>query len=107
MTQSSFSFSGAKVREGSLHVSHSVAKQLMDELNFLRSNHSGVIEAEEEAKKALETALKNHTHLKVQIEQQKTINDGYQRQIEALLTEKTNLQANISALGEAELYYSL
>ena len=107
LTQFSFSFSGAKVKEASLQVSHSAATQLINELNYLRSNHSDVIEAEEEAKKALEAALKNHTQLKVQIEQQKTINDGYQRQMEALHTEKTNLQTNISALGEAELYYSL
>ncbi|XP_062296360.1 C-type lectin domain family 4 member M-like [Scomber scombrus] len=88
----------ARVKEASLPVSHSAATQLINELNFLRSNHSDVIEAEEEAKKALEAALKNHTQLKVQIEQQKTINDDFQRQMDALRTEKTNLQTNISAL---------
>ncbi|XP_070776808.1 CD209 antigen-like protein D [Enoplosus armatus] len=88
----------AKVREGSLQVSHSAATQLISELNYLRSNHSDVMEAEEEAKNAFERAVKNHAQLKVTIEQQKTINDEYQKQIEALLTEKTNLQSNISAL---------
>ncbi|XP_071355029.1 CD209 antigen-like protein C [Trachinotus anak] len=88
----------AKVKEGSLQVSHSAATQLINELNYLRSNHSDVIEAEEEAKKALERAIKNHAQLKVQIQQLTTINDGYQRQIEALRTEKTNLKSNISAL---------
>ncbi|XP_071354398.1 CD209 antigen-like protein E [Trachinotus anak] len=88
----------AKVKEGSLQVSHSAATQLINELNYLRSNHSDVIEAEEEAKKALERAIKNHAQLKVQIQQLTTINDGYQRQIEALKTEKTNLKSNISAL---------
>lgn len=90
----------AKVREGSLQVSHSAATELINELNYLRSNHSDVIEAEEEAKRALESALKNHAQLKERIEQQKIINGNYQRQIEALQTEKKNLQANASALEE-------
>lgn len=102
-----YCFSGARVKEASLQAPHSAATQLINELNFLRSNHSDVIEAEEEAKKALEAAIKNHAQLKVQIEQQKTINDGFQRQMEALRTEKTSLQTNISALGETELYYML
>ncbi|XP_040916002.1 C-type lectin domain family 4 member M-like isoform X2 [Toxotes jaculatrix] len=89
---------GAKVKEGSLNNSHSAAAQLINELNYLRSNHSDAMKAEEEAKQALEKALENHAQLKVQIEQQKTINDGYQRQVEVLRAEKTNLQANISAL---------
>ncbi|KAK2826131.1 hypothetical protein Q5P01_020345 [Channa striata] len=88
----------ARVKEGSLHVSHSAVTQLLNELDYLRSNHSDVMEAEEEAKKALERALKHHEQLKEQIDKQKTINDGYQRQIETLKTEKTNLQSNISAL---------
>ncbi|XP_044023642.1 CD209 antigen-like isoform X2 [Siniperca chuatsi] len=89
---------GGKVKEGSLQVSHSAATQLISELNYLRGNHSDVIEAEEEAKNALERAVKNHAQLRVKIEQQRTINDNYQRQIEALQAEKTNLQSNISAL---------
>ncbi|XP_042245010.1 C-type lectin domain family 4 member M-like [Thunnus maccoyii] len=88
----------AKVKEASLQVPHSAATELINELNYLSSNYSDVIEAEKEAKKALEAANKNHEQLKLQIEQQKTINDGYQRQMEALRTEKTNLQTNISAL---------
>uniref|UniRef100_A0A3Q3L3H2 C-type lectin domain-containing protein n=1 Tax=Mastacembelus armatus TaxID=205130 RepID=A0A3Q3L3H2_9TELE len=74
------------VKEGSLATSN--------ELNYL--NHSKVTESEEEANKALDSALKNHTLLKKQIEQQKAINDAYQRQIETLRTEKTSLQSNIS-----------
>ncbi|KAK2826127.1 hypothetical protein Q5P01_020341 [Channa striata] len=88
----------ARVKEGSFHVSHSAVTQLLNELDYLRSNHSDVMEAEEEAKMALERALKHHEQLKEQIDKQKTINDGYQRQIETLKTEKTNLQSNISAL---------
>ncbi|XP_029316577.1 CD209 antigen-like isoform X1 [Cottoperca gobio] len=85
----------AKVREGSLQVSHCAATQLINELNY---NHSDVIKAEEEAKNALQRALTNHAQIKVNIEQQKTINDNYQRQMQALQTQKTNLQSNISAL---------
>ncbi|KAM4542822.1 C-type lectin domain family 4 member G-like [Odontesthes bonariensis] len=88
----------AKVKEGSLQVSHSAASQLISELSFLRSNHSDVIEAEEEAKRALEKAKSEHAQIKEQIEQLKTINDGYQKQIEALSAEKTNVLSNISAL---------
>nr|XP_020446664.1 CD209 antigen-like protein E isoform X2 [Monopterus albus] len=87
---------GAKIKD-SLQVSHSAATQLISELNNLRSNHSDVIKAEEEAKKDLERALQNHTLLKMQVEQHETLNDGYQRQIETLRTEKKNLQSNISA----------
>ncbi|XP_038585553.1 uncharacterized protein LOC119910830 [Micropterus salmoides] len=88
----------AKVKEGSLQVTHSAATKLINELNYLRSNHSDVIKAEEEAKNALERAIQNHAELKVKIEQHKTINDEYHRKIEALQTEKTILQSNISAL---------
>ncbi|XP_040916000.1 CD209 antigen-like [Toxotes jaculatrix] len=88
----------SKVKEGSLHVSHPAATQLINELNYLRSNNSDAMKAQEEAKQALQKALKNHAQLKVQIEQQKTINDGYHRQVEVLRAEKANLQANISAL---------
>uniref|UniRef100_A0A671U7I1 C-type lectin domain-containing protein n=1 Tax=Sparus aurata TaxID=8175 RepID=A0A671U7I1_SPAAU len=93
-----FTFSGAKVREGSFHVSHSAVAPIINELNYLRSNHSDVIEAEEEAKNALERAVKNHTQLKEKIEKQKTINDNYQKQVEELQKEQINLQSNLSAL---------
>ncbi|XP_023273002.1 CD209 antigen-like protein E isoform X1 [Seriola lalandi dorsalis] len=88
----------ARVKQGSLQVSHSAATQLIDELNYLRSNHSDVIEAEEEAKKELQREIKSHAQLKVQIQQLKTMNNGYQKQIEGLRAEKTTLQSNISAL---------
>ena len=101
-----FTSSGAKVREGSLHVSHSAVAPIIDELNFLRSNHSDVIEAEEEAKIALERAAKNHAQLKEKIEKQRTINDNYQKQVEELQEELIHLQSNMSALGEKELLFS-
>lgn len=65
-----------------------------------------MIEAEKQAMRALANAIKGHTQLKEQIEQQKIINDGYQKQVEALQVEKTHLQANISALGQTETFPS-
>ncbi|XP_005916856.1 CD209 antigen-like protein D [Haplochromis burtoni] len=88
----------AKVKEGSLHISNPAVTQLFSELDYLRSNHSDVIEAEEEAKKALESAINNHKEVKVKIEQLKTVNDGYQKQMQALQVEKANLKSNISVL---------
>lgn len=88
----------AKVKEGSLHISHPTATQLISELTDLRSNHSDMIEAEEEAKVTLQRAIESHAQLKVKIEQLKKINDGYQTQVQALRVEKTNLQTNISSL---------
>lgn len=101
-----FTSSGAKVREVSLHVSHSTATQLITELDYLRGNHSKAVEAEEEAKNALDISRKKHAQLKVEIELQKATNDNHWRQIGVLQVEKTRLQSNISALGETELYYS-
>uniref|UniRef100_A0A672FV21 CD209 antigen-like protein 2 n=1 Tax=Salarias fasciatus TaxID=181472 RepID=A0A672FV21_SALFA len=66
-------------------------------------NHSDVIMAEEDAKRALETAVINHAMLRDQLQQKKIINDGYQKQLEALRTERTTLLSNISALGETQL----
>ncbi|CAI5696694.1 unnamed protein product [Oreochromis niloticus] len=88
----------AKVKEDSLHISNPAVTQLFSELDYLQSNHSDVIEAEEEAKKALESAINNHKEVKVKIEQLKTVNDGYQKQIQALQMEKANLKSNISTL---------
>ncbi|CAI5696704.1 unnamed protein product [Oreochromis niloticus] len=88
----------AKVKEDSLHISNPAVTQLFSELDYLRGNHSDVIEAEEEAKKALESAINNHKEVKVKIEQLKTVNDGYQKQMQALQMEKANLKSNISAL---------
>ncbi|KAM6912270.1 C-type lectin domain family 9 member A-like [Xenentodon cancila] len=89
---------GAKVKEGSFHVTHSAASQLIDKIDFLRSNHSDVVEAEEESKRELTRVIQNHAQLKEQIEQQKVINGERWKKIEALQVEKTILQSNISAL---------
>ena len=44
--------------------------------------------------------------LKEKIEKQKTINDNYQKQVEELQKELINLQSNMLAMGEKELYCS-
>lgn len=95
---------GVKVTKGSIHVSHSAAAHLINKLNDLTSEHSAVLEAEEEAKNAFDNVLKNHTQLKLEIEKTKEINDNYQRQLDVLQEERNNLQANVSTLGETETY---
>lgn len=97
------SSAGAKAKQGSLQVSHAAAAELIGGLEDLRSNHSNVIKAREEAKTALDTALKNHTQMKRQIAELKNINDNYQRQTEALEKERESLNANYTALSEAEM----
>lgn len=66
-----------------------------------------MLEAEEEAKNAFDSVLKNHTELKLEIEKKKEINDNFQRQLDVLQEERKNLQANVSALGETETYLKL
>lgn len=97
------SSAGAKAKQGSLQVSNAAAAELIGGLEDLRSNHSNVIKAREEAKTALDTALKNHTQMKRQIAELKNINDNYQRQTEALEKERESLNANYTALSEAEM----
>lgn len=94
---------GAKAKQGSLQVSHSATAELIGALEDLRSNHSNVIEAREEAKTALDAALRNHTQMKRQITELKAVNTNYQRQTEALETERASLKANYTALSEAEM----
>ncbi|XP_034015408.1 CD209 antigen-like protein E [Thalassophryne amazonica] len=101
----------AKVKEDSVEVSHSVAAQVISELNLLRSNHSEVMEAEEAAKKTLESKRKEQRQLMDQIEQKKTINDQYQKQVEVLVNEKLQLKSNLSLLegtcGKCPLQWTL
>ncbi|XP_054653590.1 CD209 antigen-like protein E [Dunckerocampus dactyliophorus] len=78
--------------------SHPAAVQLMNELEYLLSNHSDVMKAEQEARKELQRATKNHAKLKVKIDKQRTINDCYQRQVESLRKERKHLQSNVTAL---------
>lgn len=99
-----FTSAGAKVKQGSLQVSHTAAAELIDGLEDLRSNHSNVMEAREEAKSAFDAALKNHTQMKKQIAELKAANDNYQKQTEVLEKERASLKANYTALSEAEMF---
>ncbi|RVE57146.1 hypothetical protein OJAV_G00213470 [Oryzias javanicus] len=91
----------SRVREdSSMKDSHSAAMKLIDELTDLRSNHSDLIEAEEEAKRVLQMKIQDHVKLKEQIQQLTALNIDNQRRFESLKTEKETLQANITALGE-------
>lgn len=98
-----FTTAGAKARQGSLQGSHAAAAELLGGLSDLRSNHSNVMEARDEAKSALDTVLQNHTQIKRAIDQLKVINDQYQKQKEVLENEKTILKTNYTALSEAEM----
>uniref|UniRef100_A0A1A8HD05 C-type lectin domain-containing protein n=1 Tax=Nothobranchius korthausae TaxID=1143690 RepID=A0A1A8HD05_9TELE len=81
----------AKIKKDSLQVYHSAALQLFSKRNDLCSNQSTGLEAE--------GTMQNYTKVKEQIHQLNLINDVYQRQLEALRAENTNLLANMSALG--------
>uniref|UniRef100_A0A3P9KB32 C-type lectin domain-containing protein n=1 Tax=Oryzias latipes TaxID=8090 RepID=A0A3P9KB32_ORYLA len=74
--------------DSSLKVSHSAALKLISELTDLRSNHSDLIEAEEEAKRLVQMKIQDHVKLKEQIQELTVLNSDYQRQFEALLTDK-------------------
>ncbi|KAF7670236.1 hypothetical protein LDENG_00043230 [Lucifuga dentata] len=87
----------AKVKENSLQA-FSHASPLITELNNLRSNHSDVIQDEQEAQEALEREIKNHKDMKQQIEQKRSSNNGIFIQIDALRAVKTELQSNKTAL---------
>ncbi|XP_060939362.1 C-type lectin domain family 6 member A-like isoform X2 [Limanda limanda] len=89
----------AKVKESSYQVSHSAATQLISELSDLRSNHSDMLEATEDAKAKLRSAFKNDAQLQVTTQQLTAANKDYRRQVETLRVEKTSLQTNVSVLG--------
>ncbi|XP_067470371.1 CD209 antigen-like protein E [Thunnus thynnus] len=80
-----------------LQIPHSAATPLMIELNFLR-NSSEIIKAKLEAEAALARERASQVQLKLQVRQQKTNTDILQSHIETLLTEKTKLMANKTAL---------
>ncbi|XP_029900770.1 CD209 antigen-like [Myripristis murdjan] len=90
-----------QVNESYNQIPHEIATPLILELNHLRSNHSSLIKAKEDAHKALESELSSHMELKQQVERQSTVNDGLQLHIEELKAKKTYLLSNKSALGES------
>ncbi|XP_076017670.1 uncharacterized protein LOC143009546 [Genypterus blacodes] len=89
----------ANAGENSLDAHASSAFPLFKELQYLRSNHSDVVQAEEEAQKALQSEMDDHAKVKEQIELQRGANDKYQVIIEALQVEREQLRVNKSAIG--------
>lgn len=89
----------AKAQDISLQVSNSAIAPLIAEMNFLR-NQSGIVRAKLEAQGALVKEQASHAQLKLQVNQQKTLTDGLQAQIETLHTVKANLQTNKTTFEE-------
>lgn len=81
---------------------HSAVRQLLNELEDLRSRHSDVTNDVEQTKQAIAKAIKDHTNLMKQIEQQKTVTDRYWKQIKALKSDLSILKSNVSASGQKE-----
>ncbi|XP_062295864.1 C-type lectin domain family 4 member M-like [Scomber scombrus] len=90
----------AKANDNYLQIPHSTATDLTIELSYLR-NHSAIIKAKLEAEATLSRERASHMELKLQVKHQNTLTDDLQSQIETLLTEKTSLQSNKSALDES------
>lgn len=63
------------------------------------------IKAQEEAKQALEEELRSHQQLKLQLEQNKTLSDIVQKQLETLDVERARLQSDSSDIRERLLHY--
>lgn len=72
-------------------------------MTFLRNN-SGIVRAKLEAQVALNREHDNQVQLKQQVNQQRTLTDSLQAQIETLYTMKANLQSNKTALGKADIH---
>lgn len=73
----------------------------MKQLHIMQTE---AIKAQEEAQQALEKELRSHQQLKLQLEQNKTLNDGIQRQLETLQFERATLQSNTSDIRERLLH---
>ncbi|XP_042357099.1 C-type lectin domain family 12 member B-like isoform X2 [Plectropomus leopardus] len=83
-----------------LQAPNSAATPLIIEMNHLR-NHSDVIRAKLEAQAALSRERASHAKLKLQVKHRMTLTDSLQGRIEALNTDKKNLQSNKTTLEES------
>ncbi|KAF3701273.1 C-type lectin domain family 4 member E [Channa argus] len=77
------------------------AQTLFIEVKQLQTLKSEVIKAHEEAKQALQKETRSHQLLKVQLEQNKTLSDTLQGQLEKLLGMRTTLMSNTSDIRES------
>ncbi|XP_041810445.1 C-type lectin domain family 4 member F-like [Chelmon rostratus] len=77
------------------------AQALIIEVKQFQTMNSEAIKAQEEAKQALEKELMGHQQLKLHLEQNKTVSDSFQRQLEALQLERAMLKSITSDIQES------
>ncbi|KAK2826128.1 hypothetical protein Q5P01_020342 [Channa striata] len=77
------------------------AQALSIEMNQLQRLQSEAIKAHEEAKQALETETRIHQRLKLQLENNKSLSDSLQWQLEKLLTMRRALMSNTSDIRQS------
>ncbi|XP_073339846.1 uncharacterized protein [Pagrus major] len=76
---------------------HQITVQaLIVEVKQLQVMQTDAIKAQEEAQQALKKELMSHQQLKLQLEQNKTLSNNIQRQLETLHVEKATLQSDTS-----------
>nr|XP_020446850.1 C-type lectin domain family 4 member E-like [Monopterus albus] len=91
---------GGKVNEESTPHQMTIQTLIM-EVKQLQILQSDAIKAQEEAKQALEKAFSGHQQLKLHLEQNKTLSDSLQRQLETLHAERAALLSNASNIRES------
>lgn len=77
---------------------------LFVEVKELQIMQTEAIKAQEEAQQALKKELMSHKELKLQLEQNKTTNDGLQRQIETLQLQRATVLADTAKSRERLLH---
>lgn len=94
---------GGKVSE--LSVPHLITAQaLIIEMKQLQIIQSKAIKDQEEAQQALKNSHRIHQQLKLQLEQNMTLSDGLQRQLETLQLERAVLMSDSSHIRERLLH---
>ncbi|XP_039992792.1 CD209 antigen-like protein C [Xiphias gladius] len=74
---------------------------LIIEVKQLQISQSETIKAQKETTEELEKELRSHQQFKLQLEQNKTLSDSLQRQLEALQVEKATLLSRTSVIRES------
>lgn len=77
------------------------AQALIIEVKQLQIMETEAIKAQEEAQQALQKELRGHQLMRLHLEQNKTLCDGFQKQLEALHLEKAMLQSDSSHMQES------
>ncbi|XP_056250250.1 CD209 antigen-like [Seriola aureovittata] len=90
-----------KVSEESTHHQVGLTEQsLLVEVNQLLIIKNEALMAQKTAEQKLQQALRRHQQLKLQLEQNKTVSDRFERQLETLRVEKATLESKSSDLLE-------